>query len=251
MYGGIMPGDSPKAVEFPAITPLRPIKLADRVYERILEQIVSGHYREGARLPSEAQLSAAFSVSRPIVRDALARLNADGIILSRHGSGSYVQRRPHREILHLAPIGGMADLMRCFEFRIAVEGEAAYLAASRRSDADLQAMAEALASLEEGIANPETGSAADIQFHNAIAAASRNTLFESTLETLAAHTFAGMCLGRKLSLSRGQKRLLLIRVEHSRIFETIKMEDPDGARAAMRDHIEAARARVLTDSTEP
>ena len=246
-----MAGDSRKTVELPTITPLRPVKLADRVYEQILEQIAGGQYREGARLPSEAQLATAFSVSRPIVRDALARLNADGVILSRHGSGSYVQRRPHREILHLAPIGGMADLMRCFEFRIALEGEAAYLAAARRTESDLEAMAQALTALEAEIANAETGSETDIQFHNAIAAASRNMLFESTMETLAAHTFAGMHLGRKLSLRRSHKRLRLVQIEHSRIVEAIRAEDAEGARAAMRAHIEAARARVLTDSTEP
>ena len=246
-----MTGEGRKSVEFPTITPLRPVKLADRVYEQILEQIAGGQYSEGARLPSEAQLATAFSVSRPIVRDAVGRLNAGGVILSRHGSGSYVQRRPLREILHLAPIGGMADLMRCFEFRIALEGEAAYLAASRRTETDLEAMERALAALEEVIANAETGSQADIQFHNAIAAASRNKLFESTLETLAAHTFAGMSLGRKLSLRRSHKRLLLVHEEHSRIVEAIRAEDAEGARAAMRAHIEAARARVLTDSTEP
>ena len=245
-----MPGDGRKSVEFPTITPVRPIKLADRVYEQILEQIVGGQYREGARLPAEAQLAAAVSVSRPIVRDALARLNADGVILSRHGSGSYVQRRPHREVLHLAPIGGMADLMRCFEFRIALEGEAAYLAASRRTEADLSAIEAARGALDAEIANAETGSEADIQFHNAIAAASRNVLFESTLETLAAHTFAGMHLGRRLSLRRSHERLLLVQAEHSRIVEAIRAEDAEGARAAMRAHIEAARARVLTDRTE-
>jgi GntR family transcriptional repressor for pyruvate dehydrogenase complex len=246
-----MPGDGPKTVKFPPVTPLRPVKLGDRVYEEILAQIVGGHYAEGARLPSETQLATTFSVSRPIVRDALARLNADGIILSRHGSGSYVQRRPHREILHLAPIGGMADLMRCFEFRIALEGEAAYLAASRRTDADLAAMEEALEALDAVIAKAQIGSEADLQFHNAIAAASRNMLFESTMETVAAHTFAGMNLSRKLTLRSSHKRLLLVQAEHSRIFAAIKAEDAEGARTAMRAHIEAARARVLTDSTEP
>jgi DNA-binding FadR family transcriptional regulator len=246
-----MPGEGPKTIKFPTVTPLRPVKLGDRVYEQILAQIVGGHYAEGARLPSETQLATAFSVSRPIVRDALARLNADGIILSRHGSGSYVQRRPHREILHLAPIGGMADLMRCFEFRIALEGEAAYLAAARRTDADLAAMAEALEALGAVIAKAQIGSEADIQFHNAIAAASRNKLFESTMETVAAHTFAGMNLSRKLTLRSSHKRLLLVQAEHSRIFAAIKAEDAEGARAAMRAHIEAARTRVLTDSTEP
>jgi GntR family transcriptional regulator, transcriptional repressor for pyruvate dehydrogenase complex len=71
------------------------------------------------------------------------------------------------------------------------------------------------------------------------------------METLAAHTFAGMHLGRKLSLRRSHKRLRLVQIEHSRIVEAIRAEDAEGARAAMRAHIEAARARVLTDSTEP
>ncbi len=65
-------------------------KLSRQIYERIFELIVSGEYPERSRLPSELELSRRFGASRPIVREALARLRDDGLIVSRQGSGSYV-----------------------------------------------------------------------------------------------------------------------------------------------------------------
>ena len=72
-----------------------------------------------------------------MVREALARLYADGVTITRRGAGTYVQRGPRRESLRLAPIGGVSDLTRCFEFRIGLEGEAASLAAQRRTEVGL------------------------------------------------------------------------------------------------------------------
>src|ERR1700737_4920718 len=128
------------APTLPGTKPLplvEPSRLPDRVYEQILEQIVSGDFSVGDRLPSENQLGSDHRVSRAVIREALSRLLADGVVVSRQGSGTFVQRKPERDFLRLAPIGGIADLMRCFEFRIALEGEAAYLAAQRRTDDNL------------------------------------------------------------------------------------------------------------------
>ncbi len=186
------------------------------------------------------------------MREALSRLQADGVVVSRHGSGSFVQRRPNQDLLRLAPIGSIADLMRCFEVRIALEGEVAHLAASRRTeDALLGAIKTALEELDGVIARGEVGSEADIRFHKAIAVASKNKLFVATLETLATHVFQGMTVARNLSLKRSQARLQLVQEEHIAIYEAIKREDPEAARAAMRAHIDNARTRVLSDSTEP
>src|SRR5690606_8438842 len=69
-------------------------KFSDQIYEQILRGIVNGEMTEGQRLPSEQSLANAYGVSRPVVREALARLRADGIIVSRHGSGSYVRHQP-------------------------------------------------------------------------------------------------------------------------------------------------------------
>jgi DNA-binding FadR family transcriptional regulator len=83
----------------------------------------------GDRLPSESRLCEVFGVSRPVVREAISRLQADGLVVTRHGAGTFVAKRPREEFLRLAPIGSLADLMRCYEYRIALEGEAASLAA--------------------------------------------------------------------------------------------------------------------------
>src|ERR1019366_7298385 len=145
-------------------TIVMPTKLADRLYEEILSAIVGDKLPEGHKLPSETGLASAFGVSRPIVREALSRLRADSVVISRRGSGSYVQRRPSRQFLTLAPIGGVAELMRCFEFRIALEGEAVAIAAARRTDKELAEIKAALDDLEKVIKKKGVGVKADIRF---------------------------------------------------------------------------------------
>src|ERR1700732_2865711 len=175
-------------------------RYADRIYENILEQIVAGEFKIGERLPSESQLGTQYAVSRAVVREALVRLHADGVAVTRRGAGTYVQRQPGREFLRLAPIGGVADLMRCFEFRIALEGEAAALAAQRRTDEHMAVMDEAFKKLDEANAAGEVGVELDISYHVPIARASRNQLFVQTLDALAVHTFNGMNITRNLSI---------------------------------------------------
>lgn len=229
----------------------RPVKLADQLFEEILQQIISGKLSEGKRLPSESRMAEVFGVSRPVVREALSRLRADGMIVSHHGSGSYVQKKPSKALLSLAPIGGIADLLRCYEFRIALEGEAAWLAAMRRTNADLKAILGAFHELARVVKSGEVGAEADIRFHNAIACATKNKLFESTMEALAIHTFQGITVTRNISLQVGRKRLETVQAEHQLIYEAIRESDPAGARDAMRSHIDNARNRILTESVEP
>ena len=241
-----------KAPSPPArFAPPRKQKLGDHVYEQLLQRIVSGQLPEGERLPSEPALAAALGVSRPVVREALSRLRADGVVTSRHGSGTYVERRPNPEFLRLAPIGGVADLMRCFEFRVGVEGEAAYLAAQRRGTDDLAAMNRALAALDKAIKQRTLGADADLRFHTAIANAARNKLFATTLGALHAQVFAGMKVARNLSLKASVERLHIVQEEHRRIYQAISDENPTEARESMRLHILNARTRLLSDSAEP
>lgn len=229
----------------------RPSRLADQLYGKILDRIVSGAMPEGEKLPSESQLCEIYDVSRPVVREALSRLQADRVVISRHGSGTFVQRRPNQAFALLAPIDDIAGLMRCMEFRIALEGEAAFLAATRRTDADLERMKRAFDDLEKIIATGEIGSEADQAFHVAIGAAAQNQLFVQTMEILSEHTLRGMELARTLSLRQSTRRLQLVQQEHTRILDAIAKEEPEEARQAMRSHIDNARLRVLSDSIEP
>jgi DNA-binding FadR family transcriptional regulator len=245
---------NPKLVFNPALnfdTPPRQAKLGDYLYEQIFSQIASGKLGEGTRLPTESELAKAFKVSRPVVREALSRLRADGVIVSRRGSGSYVQRRPSQEVLRIAPIGTLADLMRCFEFRAALESESAALAAQRRTDRDLIEIEAVLHELDLIIERKELGVEADFRFHSAIAKASKNPLFFDTFNALVSNIFQAINVSRKLSLRVSTERMLIVQNEHTQIFQAIKEENPQKAREAMRKHLDNARTRVLTDSTEP
>ena len=71
------------------LTPPRKERLADILYGQIFEQILSGAFKEGDRLPTEHEISSAFDVSRPVVREALIRLQADGLIYARRGAGTF------------------------------------------------------------------------------------------------------------------------------------------------------------------
>lgn len=230
---------------------LRRGKLADRLYEDLLGWITREALAEGSKLPSEERLAKRFSVSRPVVREALLRLRSDGIIISRRGSGSYIQRRPKKEFFDFAPIGGVADLMRCFEYRIALEGEAAWLAARRRSSTDLRLIEEALHDMDNAVESRAVAADSDVKFHNAIAAGTKNELFVSTMDSLSAHILAGMNVARNLSLQLSRARLELVQREHLAIYRAIEAQDSVTAREAMRNHIDSARARMLTDSFEP
>ena len=110
-----------------------PTPLVQRVYQGLLAQISAGDYQPEQRLPGEHELAEQFLVSRPVVRDALSRLRDEGLIYSRRGAGSFVKARPgeSRALVGYAPVETIADIQRCYEFRLSIEPDHAYYAALR------------------------------------------------------------------------------------------------------------------------
>lgn len=241
----------PRGAGLIARPPARQARLADQLYEQILEQIVSGRLPEGARLPSEKELCRLFEVSRPIVREALLRLNVDGLVVSRRGSGTYVRRRPAPNFMDLVGGSNVADLFRCWELRIPVECEATYFAAQRRTAADLAAIRQTLEEFKGLFDTSAVGNEADLRFHRAVAAASGNDLFVSILESLRDSIDKGMKLAHKLSWADNHVRLKKIFAEHVQVFDAIAASDAEGARDSMRNHIENARERILGTRRPP
>ena len=219
--------------------------LSDRVYEDILKMILSGEITVGAKLPTEHALCEQMDVSRPVLRQALKQLREDGVIVSRQGSGSFVERRPEGAVLDFAPVGSIADIQRTFEFRAAIESEAAFLAAERRTDADLVDMRALLDTLDLCITEGELGVDADEAFHEAICTASGNHYFTAARTSMKANILTGLNLTRNLSLTKPRDRLELVQQEHYRIFDAIEKRDQEAARDAMRTHVENARNRVF------
>lgn len=219
--------------------------LSDRVYERVLAMIVEEAIPVGAKLPTEQVLSKQLEVSRPVLRQALKQLREDGVIVSRQGSGSFVQRSPEGAMLDFAPVGSIADIQRTFEFRAAIEGEAAFIAAERRTDDDLGRMKAALDELERCLRDSELGVEADESFHVAVCAASDNQYFLAARHSMKFNILTGMNLTRNLSLSISKARLQMVQKEHYAIFDAIVARDSDAARLAMREHVNNARLRVF------
>ncbi|MEL6521081.1 MAG: FadR/GntR family transcriptional regulator [Pseudomonadota bacterium] len=222
--------------------------LSDQVYEAILSMIVGGHYAVGSKLPTEQALCEEFQVSRPVLRQALKQLREDGVIVSRQGSGSYVQRRPDGAMLDFAPVGSIADIQRTFEFRAAIEGEAAYIAALRRNQNDLDVMSATLTELDRCIRDGELGVEADEAFHAAVCAAADNKYFLAARNAIRSNILVGMDVNRNLSLIGPQERLRLVQSEHYAVIAAIEQGDAETARQAMRDHVENARRRVFDGS---
>src|SRR5581483_3238833 len=88
-------------------------RLGDQLYGQILDLIVAGKLTEGDRLPPEKTICEMFGVSRPVVREALGRLCADGLVQARQGAGTFVMSRPHARLKAFAATGDLAALLRC------------------------------------------------------------------------------------------------------------------------------------------
>ncbi|UFS74397.1 FadR family transcriptional regulator [Tardiphaga sp. 37S4] len=227
--------------ERPAVTG----KLSDRVYDHVLSQITVGIYPVNSRLPPETRLADQLGVSRPVVREALMRLRDDGVVASRQGAGSFVMRRPAADVYNYAPVGSIADIQRCFVFRIGIEGEAAALAARDHDLEGLRRIRDAIAALDQVIADAALGVEEDIAFHRSVAEATGNRFFAATLAAIQSQVSVGITLNRNLSLIQPRDRLLRGQEEHRAVLDAIASRDEAGAREAMRAHIENARKRVF------
>jgi GntR family transcriptional regulator, transcriptional repressor for pyruvate dehydrogenase complex len=223
--------------------------LADHVYGEILSQILSGSLEVGAKLPSENDFCRMFSVSRPIVRVALARLGAGGIVETKRGSGTYIKRRPSRRLVDFAKPGDVAVLLQCIEYRIDLEGTAAAFAAERRTDQSLASIDAAHDRLRteatSGFITPES----DLAFHQAIAAATENIFFIDTMQMLQEQIVRLLRVSLGMTTSSNQDRIQRVNSEHTEIYEAIAAGDAVLASAAMRMHLSRSRRR-LTDSTQ-
>ncbi len=228
----------------------RSAPLGEHLSSRIKSWIDGGEFVEGARLPSESELAERFGVSRPIIREALSRLRSEGMIFSRRGSGSYVQKRVEPDAnaggqTPFGPIGSLAQVRKCYQFRATIEGDAAFYAAQNRSAEQLAQLQEALQKLEADVLGRAVGIGSDYGFHVAVARASGNEFFEVILKQLQTPIEFTINLARSLSLTRTQEHMMTIQGEHVAIYRAIETRDGETARRVMRSHLDNACTRIF------
>ena len=121
-------------------------KLSRGLSDQLAEQIKSGRLAPGARLPTEQALTRAARVSRTVVREAVAALRAEGLVVTRQGVGAFVSAEPQRAPFRIDPerMQTLADVLNVMELRLGVEIESAGVAAERASRAQVRAIAAAL-----------------------------------------------------------------------------------------------------------
>lgn len=228
--------------------PIRPAKLADTIANHLEAMILEGSLRSGEKLLPERDLAQKLEVSRPSLRDALAKLEERGLLESRRG-GTYVApllgsgfTEPLQSLLQSNPDTTFDYL----EFRCIVEGSAAYLAALRGTEVDRAVMRERFEHMEAAHEqdDPSEEADADADFHLSIYEATHNLVMLHIMRSLSLMLREDVFYNRdKLYQRKGVRNLLLD--QHRAVYEAVMAGDPEAARAAAEAHITYTRDALM------
>ena len=223
--------------------------LAEQLETVLTDRIRSGGYQPGAKMPSESEIAAESGVSRTVVREAISRLQAAGLVDTRHGIGTFVLDvgSPLKFDIDPATSLTIQDALAMLELRIVLEVEAAGLAAARRSEAHLAEMRKILDSFQASLEASAEASAdtvgPDFNFHLKIAEATGNRYFVHIMSSLGTATIPR----NRFTLTRAASDpnyLRTIEQQHFAVYEAIRARDPESARMMMRLHLAASRERL-------
>lgn len=224
---------------------VRQRRLADTIVEQLEAMILEGTLKPGERLPAERVLAERFGVSRPSLREAIQKLAAKGLLVSRHGGGNFVTESLGSTfsdpLLHLLEnnVDAQRDLL---EFRHTLEGSCAYYAALRATEVDRQRLSEAFGALQEcysregNVSRAEEG-AADARFHLAIAEASHNAVLLHTIRGLFDLLKRNVVtnIGGMYALREETRNMLM--QQHQELYDAIMSRRADDARDVIHRHI--------------
>lgn len=220
--------------------------LAIELVEQFSNDIRGGSLEAGQKLPTEAAIMETFGVSRTVVREAISRLQAAGLVETRHGIGTFVLAQSDAPSFRISPeqLGTLRDVIALLELRISVETEAAALAAVRRSEENLTNLEQALKAFGNAVESGRDAVAADFEFHQEIARSTQNPHFVGLMKSLGTGVIPRSRLDNPIPVE--PERLAYLRrvnQEHESIFRAIAAQDVDEARAAMRTHLSNSRER--------
>jgi GntR family transcriptional repressor for pyruvate dehydrogenase complex len=227
-------GGTPR--EFEAIARVSP---PEQIRHQIMEAIAEGRYPVGTLLPSERVLCESFGVSRVSVREALAGLEALGVVKIRHGKGAIVQANPAGD--YTTPFGEYLklyrrDIVELLKVRRALDELAASEAAQNVDAKMRRRMREAAKAFKQATQRKPLSlsevAERDERFHVAVAAASGGKLLPGLIEELN----GVLTQSRQMTLSQEGQLERSVR-EHGLIVDAIIANDAEGAKAAAGDHI--------------
>src|SRR5690554_379376 len=214
-------------------------KLSDVIVKQIEALIIDGSWAAGERIPSERELAKRFEVSRPSVREAIQKLEAQGLVTRRQGGGTYVASALDKQV-----VDPLFDLLArhpesqfdLLEFRHALESVSAYFAALRGTDTDMERIAESFAAAsKEGLTTAKHAEAL-VKFYVAVAEASHNLVL--------LHLVRGMNdllrdnIRKNLDQLKDRSDVLAqMQVHREALVKAIMERQPEQAREACHDHL--------------
>lgn len=229
----------------PSLPRKRSHGLGHEVMNDLGRKIRDGIYKPGDKLPTEPAIMIEQGVSRTVVREAISRLQASGLVETRHGIGTFVLDVNTPPTLDFTTVMTIRDLLAMLELRISLESEAAGLAALRATTKQISLMRQALDAFEAGLTEGGNAVDADFQFHLQIALATGNKYFEDFYRHLGNTTIPRARLDTaQFSSESGQAYLQQANREHEYILNAISRKDPESARAGMRMHLTNSRERL-------
>jgi DNA-binding FadR family transcriptional regulator len=221
-----------------------PRGLTAEIVARLTADITSGKLLPGSRLPTELEMIAATGVSRTVIREAVAALRADRLVVSKQGIGTFVAdhvRRPFR--VDFDESSSLRDVLNVMELRTGVEVEAAGLAAERATPAQIKKIAERFAAIRESIDRGETAVDQDFAFHREIADATGNPQFTGFLEYLGCFIIPRQTVWGRSAPLLSRTNLTSFQREHQQILDAIRARSVTRARAAMQRHLGNSQTR--------
>ncbi|HEY8474143.1 MAG TPA: FadR/GntR family transcriptional regulator [Natronosporangium sp.] len=214
--------------------------LGDQIAARLLDEIVNGRYPPGSPLPPEWELAEREGASRLTIREAVRILRQKNVVAVVRGRGTFVQPRSRWSPLDPAVLDALAGspdalterLQALLEARSLVEVGVAELAAARRSDQDLAAMAEAVAAMREADGDVAAFADADLAFHDAVMTAAGNPVITALFDPI-----TQLLRDTRRQTSQDPVARSHALRAHERILAAIERRDPVQAAGAMRDHL--------------
>ncbi len=214
--------------------PIERQRVCELVANHLIQQISDRRLKPGDPLATERELTQTYGVGRSSVREALRILESKGLIRSA-GKGTFAVAEYANPLQHsvrlLLTLQEIA-LPELFEVRKILEVEAAGLAAARRTDDDLAEMARRIEEMVEGLSSQERYIAADLQFHLAIATATRNRIAVHVMQAIREALHRALASIFQIPGSPQQSL-----AQHKEILRAIAAGNQDEARQRMREHL--------------
>ena len=218
------------------IAPIKKTRVAEGIADRIRVLILTGTFPAGRPLPAERQLAERFGVSRGSVRDAFRTLETIGLLVTRHGQGTFPQELDVDRLV--APLASVLSYRRdlqdeLLDVRRMFEPAVARVAATRVTDEDLADLQRILDAQRKKLKTGRSAIVEDTAFHEVLARATGNRVVVSIMATLNDL----LVESRKLTLKqKGRPGRSFL--GHQAVVAALRRRDPDAAAEAMREHID-------------